>query len=217
MFPYIVYDNFFDDPDLVVDFANSLEYKMGDGSWPGVRTEDIGYYDYDFKKIIVNKICRLFYPDSKYQWYIKTTFQKVEGMHDDKYHIKNRGWIHKDHSRILGGIIYLDKNPEEDTGTSLYRSRKMVIPYSEEHDSCKKRWYTGQHVSDDEYENYYNSTPENYEETLTVKNVYNRLFMFNGNSHHGVKTYGSVGNTRLTLPFFVSSITHPEYGFPTYR
>ena len=36
MFPCIVYDNFFEDPDLVVDLANSLEYEPGDGSWPGV-------------------------------------------------------------------------------------------------------------------------------------------------------------------------------------
>ena len=217
MFPYIVYDNFFEDPDLVVDFANSLEYRMGDGSWPGVRTNDIGHYDYDFKKLVIDKICRLFYPDSDYQWYVKTVFQKVEGMHEDKYHIKNRGWIHKDTTRILGGIIYLDKNPEKDTGTSIYKKRKIAIPYTPEKDACKRKWYTGQDVSDEEYEKYFDSTSENYEEVLKVENVYNRLFMFTGHSHHGVHTYGSVGNTRLTLPFFFTSIHHPTFNFPTFR
>ncbi len=217
MFPTIVYDNFFENPDLVVDLANSLEYKMGDGSWPGVRTDDIGYHHLEFKKLIMDKICRIFYPDSNYQWYAKTVFQKVEGMHEDKYHIKNRGWIHKDKNRLIGGIIFLNKNPEEDTGTSLYTSKKVVVPYSDEQDSCKKRWYTGHDVSDEEYRNCFDSNSENYKQTLAVENVYNRLFMFNGTSYHGVNTYGSIGNTRLTLPIFFGTIQHPEFNFPMYR
>ena len=35
MFPALIYDDFFENPDLVVDLANSLEYKPGDGAWPG--------------------------------------------------------------------------------------------------------------------------------------------------------------------------------------
>ena len=31
MFPALIYDDFFENPDLVVDLANSLEYEPGDG------------------------------------------------------------------------------------------------------------------------------------------------------------------------------------------
>ena len=50
-------------------------------------------------------------------------------MHEDKYHVKNRGWIHKDISRVIGGIVYLSKDPEEDTGTSLYKNKQLTFPY----------------------------------------------------------------------------------------
>ena len=31
-----------------------------------------------------------------------------------------------------------------------------------------------------------------FEETVTIANVYNRFVMFNGKTHHGVKTFGII-------------------------
>mgnify|MGYP003118723532 FL=1 len=219
MFPALIYDDFFENPDLVVDLANSLEYEPGDGAWPGVRTRELAEIPglKEFRDLFLSKLLRLFYPDNHYDTFAKVVFQKVDGMHEDKYHIKNRGWIHKDISRVIGGIVYLSKDPEEDTGTSLYRNRQLTFPHGLAEDSCKRRWYTKKDVSDEEYHDLFYSNPDHFEETVRVKNVYNRLFMFNGNHYHGVQTYGSLGKTRLTLPFFVSFVNHPSYSYPLFR
>ena len=150
-------------------------------------------------------------------YYAKVVFQKVKGFHEDQFHVKNRGWIHKDSGRAIGGIIYLDKDPEEETGTSMYKNKQLIFPHSHEEDSCKRRWYTGKDVSDEEYHNLFYSNPTHFEETVKVKNVYNRLFMFNGNEYHGVQTYGSHDRTRLTLAFFITYVNHNTYPFPTLR
>ena len=55
-------------------------------------------------------------------------------------------------------------------------------------------------VDDMEYEAAYNAMSNQFEETVSIANVYNRLCMFNGKTHHGVQTFGS--SPRLTLNFF---------------
>ena len=42
-------------------------------------------------------------------------------------------------------------------------------------------------------------------ETVSVKNVYNRFVLFNGQTHHGVITFGT--KPRLTLNFFGTAMT----------
>ena len=219
MFPAVIFDDFFENPDIVVDLANSLDYEIGDGAWPGIRTEELGKIKglKSFADSVTDKILRMFYPDKQFGYYAKLGFQKVKGFHEDQFHVKNRGWIHKDSGRAIGGIIYLDKDPEEETGTSLYKNKQLIFPHSHEEDSCKRRWYTGKDVSDEEYHNLFYSNPTHFEETVKVKNVYNRLFMFNGNEYHGVQTYGSHDRTRLTLAFFITYVNHNTYPFPTIR
>ena len=46
------------------------------------------------------------------------TFQYIE-----PYSFDNEGWIHQDKSQF-GGIIYLTKEPEVGTGTSLYKPKR---------------------------------------------------------------------------------------------
>ena len=41
---------------------------------------------------------------------------------------------------------------------------------------------------------------DQYEETVRINNVYNRLVIFNNLTHHGVQTFGT--KPRLTLNFF---------------
>ena len=39
-----------------------------------------------------------------------------------------------------------------------------------------------------------------FEETIKIKNIYNRLVLFNSDTLHAVQTYGT--KERLTIPFF---------------
>tara|TARA_B100002019_G_C21150090_1_gene537781 strand:+ start:46 stop:702 length:657 start_codon:yes stop_codon:yes gene_type:complete len=217
MYPSIIYDNFFDNPDAVVEYAKSLEYHMNDGRWPGARTKDLSEINPELKENIARRIVNIFFPDRMATWYSQMTFQEVWPMHDDQYHIKNRGWIHLDCSVQFGGIIYLDKNPAEDTGTSLYRLKSTHYQHTDNEEKTKRRYYGGEEVSDEEYAKYFHSTEEYFEETVTVKNVYNRLFLFSGNQYHGVKTFGPKGTSRLTLPFFFNWVNHVCHQGPYYR
>ena len=101
----------------------------------------------------------------------------------------------------FGGIIYLNKNPEKDTGTSIYSQKKGWSSQIYSALSVKERFYTGQEVSDEEYEQAWHLVNSQYEETMEVKNVYNRMMLFNCNTFHGVKTFGK-NQDRLTISFF---------------
>ena len=218
MFPTLIYDNFFDNPDRVVDYANSLEFIDTDtGAWPGKRTNDLSQINPQFKNEVVRKILGTFYPNHEYQYFAKLIFQKITPFHEDKYHIKNRGWIHRDQDRCIGGIIYLNKNPEPDTGTSIYKNKCLTDPYFVEHEQCKRNFYLGKYISDEYYEKHFLSTPENFQEVIRVENVYNRLMMFNGNQYHGVHTYGSSNTERLTLAFFISYVASNNIQPPLLR
>ena len=52
-----------------------------------------------------------------------------------------------------------------------------------------------------EYEAAFDAMSNQFEETVSIANVYNRFVMFNGKTHHGVQTFGS-SKPRLTLNFF---------------
>ena len=66
--------------------------------------------------------------------------------------------------------------------------------------SMKEKLYRSEPVDDKEYNDAFDRCQNQYEETVNIKNVYNRFVLFPGNSHHGVQTYGT--RDRLTLNFF---------------
>ena len=55
-------------------------------------------------------------------------------------------------------------------------------------------------VDDNTFNQAYNTYHDQFEETIKIKNVYNRLVLFNNNTLHAVQTYGT--KERLTIPFF---------------
>ena len=64
----------------------------------------------------------------------------------------------------------------------------------------KERHYLGEDIPDEEYDEAFNAMMDQFVETVTVENVYNRLVLFNSKTYHGVKTFGN--KPRLTLNFF---------------
>lgn len=216
MFPICIVDNFFQNPDNVVDFANTLEYNPGNGRWPGVRTDALANVAPMLQSEIGGKIVRLFYPEQDFRFAAEIMFQKVQPMHEDQYHIKNRGWIHRDENQAFGGIIYLTKDPEPNTGTSIFESKTFSeFNVTHANHAVQKRFYTGEDVSDEEYEENFYSTPDKWRETVKVENVYNRMFMFSSRYAHAVQTFGT--KERLTLAFFFKDICSPSFAPPELR
>ena len=116
-FPITIIDNFFDEPDRIVTFANSLQYhsrQKGD-YWYGLRSKplhevDKGYFEWSSQKIL-----RAFYKDET-RHVCNTCFQKTPGIKN----ISNEGWIHTDKC-LMAAIIYLDK--DNFSGTNFYKSK----------------------------------------------------------------------------------------------
>ena len=69
----------------------------------------------------------------------------------------------------------------------------------------KEKLYRGEEIDIDEYNEAWDAMREQYVETISVENVYNRFVLFSGKTHHGVKTFGT--KPRLTLNFFGTAMT----------
>ena len=75
----------------------------------------------------------------------------------------------------FGGIVYLTKNPEPDTGTSIYKAKKGYSFQYEKKLKMKETLYRSQITDDKEYEKAFDAMKNQYVETVTIENVYNRF------------------------------------------
>ena len=154
MYPITVVDDFFSEPDKVVEYAMQQEFfPSEDGRWPGKRSKMIIDLDRTLYDYICVKIISLFHPELPETWDFEMQFQLISPYSKHQYDPKNRGWIHVDKSITrFGGIIYLNRYPEKDTGTCIYKEKMGWSSQIYKSLDVKKRHYTGQHVPDDEYE-----------------------------------------------------------------
>ena len=200
-YPITIVDDFFEDPDGIVEMANELKYYTPNtGNWPGQRTKNLHVEEPRFFTHFGSKLHLLFYETVPEYWNLQCHFQMIHPFCDDKNSKKNRGWIHRDIDTWFGGIVYLKKDPEPNTGTSVYKVKKGYSHQYAKEIEQKEALYRSEVVSDSDYTKAYDSMRDQFEETVTVANVYNRFVMFNGNTHHGVQTFGTT--PRLTLNFF---------------
>lgn len=216
MYPTTIVEDFFTDPDVVVEYAENLEYfPASTGSWPGVRSKHIAELDFNLFQHIGCKIYSLFYPTPPEKWSINMWFQLIRPYNKDKWHPSNRGWVHRDGQCNFGGIIYLTKDPEEDTGTSIYREKLGHSFQPENETTIKNNHYLGHDVSEDKLVEAWERNQSQYLETVKVENVYNRMLMFNPKVFHSVKTFGT--KPRLTISFFSKGENGSDVYPPLYR
>lgn len=220
LFPITIIDDFYPDPEEIRNFALQQEFELGDGGWPGKRTRELieldrHLYDY-FAKTLLN----VFYPaEFECNINLETSFQLIEARNSNQYHSKNRGWLHHD-SVIFGGVVYLTKNPEPNTGTSIYKPKKGYCKHEKLWIETKTSDYKNKlKISDEEYENIMNHQYSLFDETVTVENVYNRCVLFGGNVIHGAKTFGTrIGkDARLTQVFFCDHLSSWMDTYPLCR
>ena len=199
----VVVDDFYDDPDLVREFALGLEFFKGDrGSWPGVRTELLHRVDYDFFSVFSKKILEVLKQNDYTEIIeLQTGFQSI----DETY---GRGWVHDDDPKLnMAGIIYL--NPGEvpnGSGTTIYNDapdfngerysemfmNDVLVASPEERTAFAK--YREEQIS------YF--TPN-----TIVDNVYNRLVMFDSRCWHSADNFFGKDkyDARLTQVFFIKA------------
>jgi hypothetical protein len=219
-FPVTVVDNFYENPDLVRDFALSLPYfPSEDGRWPGARSDNLSEINENFFKTFSNKLLSLFYDfnDCELEWIIETSFQQVCSFSDIKTSILNQGWIHSDGESIFSGVVYLNPNPKEGWGTSIYKLKNGEVFDCEQR--TKFLHYSGsKDFNEEEFEEEKQYNNNKFVESIKIENVYNRLILFEGGEWHGVPSfYSDDDEPRLTQVFFVEKLKINGRYYPIVR
>lgn len=205
-FPVTVVDNFYDDPDSVREFALSLPFdnEKDNYRYPGKRTEDLHLISKNFFDFSCEKLFSLFYEFEKHiRWTVKTNFQIIHPYDNDKMDIKNKGWIHRDNS-ILTAVVYLTPGADIDSGTKIFKL-KDGMQENEYLQEARFKLYGQENTIEDDYVKKFTEHSSCFEETVSVKNYYNRLIVFDCADYHAVENlYSKV--PRLTQVFFVNGI-----------
>jgi hypothetical protein len=197
--PATCVDDFYSDPDRVREFALAQSYYPSDGGYPGTRSDEIQNLDNTFFEEFCNKVFSLFIdPSSVKKYRVKTQFQLIDKFDNDANSPKNKGWVHFDDHCILAGIIYLNPDADPSTGTSIF---KLVDHTTLEKSSAKQDFFSGKLVPD--YDNIVSRHNSSYVETIRYNNIYNRLICFDSSQAHGVNSYYTSGEPRLTQVFFL--------------
>ena len=197
-FPLTVVDNFFDNPDKVVEYALSCQYeKAKDGRWPGKRSEPLHTINPELFNVSGDKLISLFYKGDLPFWNIAANFQIIDNKYTD-------GWVHRDKDNIITGIVYLNKNENLKSGTSIYRTKKDKFDAQQiNKDEKIKSYLDGEYNS----EHYRIANNSQFEETINISNVYNRLICFDSHMLHAAQNFSENLEPRLTLVMFVKSIS----------
>jgi len=209
LFPTLIVDNFLSDPDQVVEYSKTLDYEIDKNyAWPGKRSKPLHEINYNLFNFIGNKILSCFNVEKiDCTWKAIAQFQSI----DNKY---ISGWTHSD-PNVLTAIIYLNKDYVLDSGTSLNKPKKLYnLPINIE----KKKTIYKKIATENDYNflediNYLHENNQLFEETLLVKNLYNRLFVFEGSNFHTADQFNTP-EARLTLIYFFTEINIRDNRYP---
>ena len=212
MIPTTVQDNFFDRPDELVRLADSLEFSPAEEQqYPGARSAPFSLIDRDLDRFVGQRLLRSWFHAGEFSrstdlnWVADIRFQIVEPAHPEQYHLKNRGWAHYDSSIKFGGIIYLNPDPEPDTGTDIYIEKDGYAWTEDEDTKIEHKHYSGEEVLDEDYIKAYNRVNGQYELSISFKNVFNRMIAYDSQVSHCARTFGK-DQERLTLTFFFKDL-----------
>tara|TARA_B100001250_G_scaffold181623_1_gene156301 strand:+ start:206 stop:943 length:738 start_codon:yes stop_codon:yes gene_type:complete len=231
LFPVTVCDNFYDDPDSVREFALNQEYDNKLGVHPGLRSRCISTIAEEFHHISYHKILSMFGDYSQtcdptnYGCY--SYFQKIWRFSDDPKDPVNDGWIHNDGLTSLAAVVYLDPDPVNDNGTSVYikdyeiSEEELITPKN------RPQWYDDVLGNEDlcgvdSLEPYRKSIVKNnnrFSLTIEVKNRYNRVIVYDGKQWHGQSNYWmpNEDDFRLAQVFFFFEMNIPNILAPKVR
>lgn len=223
VFPITCVDNFYQDPDSVVKFANSLTFqKTTEGIYPGLRTYALDLLDKKFFDIFCEKLFSLFfdYQQTSVKWNVETSFQKILPFTSDEDPVINSGWIHIDDKSVAAGVIYLNKNTNLNAGTSIYQVKYPEIYQNNvdgyEDSSPRADLYAGKKINIAEYRRKKIEQESLFEKTLDFSNVYNRLILYDSETWHKESSFIiNSQDARLTQVFFIDYVE--SHSFPIQR
>jgi len=206
MFPITIVDNFCTEPYKFAKFVKALPFNKNEkGNYPGERTNPLDQEYNGLFRDISTKTLALFYEEPPQAWGVDMRIQRVMPFaktKEEQFECKNKGWIHADSEHPLVGILYLDEDPLPDTGTSFYREKEGFAYGTKGAIDLKEEFYLNKKVNMKEHEEAFHLINDQYEETMSVQNVFNRLILFRGNQLHGAQTFGYGDKPRHILNMF---------------
>jgi hypothetical protein len=210
-FPITCVDNFFEEPDEVRKLALSLDFDVKEGNYPGVRTKQLHEISPDYFNYFCKKLFGLFYDFNKTQfgWVVETSFQKIEPFKDND---ANVGWIHRDKNVMFAGIIYLTPNADLNSGTSIFKPKEIGL--SAINTDKKHKMFT-ENIVNKEITTSLEENNKRFIETARFQNIYNRFVSYGAEQFHGVNSFCTGTEPRLTQVFFVKSVTADWFPIPS--
>jgi len=215
-FPILIIDDFYENPDKIINFANTLEFKKSKfGNFPGGRTEALHNLDKKLFNYFCAKLFGVFY-DFSYQkdlkWNVVSNFYKIEKPNEQDNH--TTGWIHKDNQFMMAGLVYLNKDCKNSVGTKFYKKIKET---DENLSKYKNDYFLGK-IQLKEYlkvKEEYNSC---FEETDCIEPVFNRMICYDTSYFHTNADISNLQTDRLTQVFFVDKLEGDNnFKFPLER
>jgi hypothetical protein len=196
--PTTVVDNFFNDPAMVKEYAEAQQYSRDPfNQWPGERTESIHTLNPTFFANTINKFLQIFYPECEHiEWSGYGFFHRVDEIY-------NQGWVHVD-GTLITGIIYLNEEYNPQAGTTIYQPKIL----GEQMLHVDKRTAANAHpTKSKEYESFRKENEDQFEESIVLKNKFNRLVAFDSHLYHAGNNYTSnEQSSRLTIIFFLDKL-----------
>ena len=206
IWPNLIVDNFFTDPDEIVEISKRYTYK-NDGGYPGVRTPPLHQVDHAFFNWSTKKILAFLYPNEvpNLSWAASATFHRIPNNLPNP---QLGGWVHTDSPSEFTAILYLSK---EGIGTSLFEPVSPEIVLAKEQ-KMKYNYFENPKLSAKEVTKIAQAKEKNnsgFREILSVNGKYNRLFLFDAAHYHGVHVSknSDLKSTRLTYIIFFNKIT----------
>lgn len=220
LFPITIIDNFYPDPDAIRNYALEQDFSESSLQYPGKRTKPLDDINPELNDFFFKTVMKVFYPmELSFDCSFISSFQLIEARDSDQYSVRNKGWIHHD-AVVIGGLVYLSKDPEPDTGTTLYRSKHGYHQHKDTWNLVKADDYLNRPGFNLEYtKKLMEESLDCVVETVKVENVYNRCVLFGGNVIHAAQTFGTRKgkDARLTQPFFCEVFNPYMDTFPMCR
>jgi hypothetical protein len=201
MVPLTIVDNFYDDPYWLRELALKQEIIKDktmnySGNYPGYRSKSLFEIDSVFAHIFVKKILSLFFDVNKdvVNYDFKSFFQIIPERFEN-------GWCHADNYDIAG-ILYLTPDAPKKCGTLLC---ERVYSFDENLDSSlRDKFYRDNKVDMNLYRKTRDKHNSQFETTVEISNVFNRLVVYDGKKWHRENYFFGTDkyNSRMTLVFF---------------
>ena len=203
-------DNFFKYPDEIVNLAETLDYKPhSEGMWPGARSPELHTINPALKTKICTKYLKLHLQAAMIGYQCVAYFQKIGSASGGS----GEGWVHNDTPHLHTSIIYLNKNENLKSGTSLFRPKKGIGPMYTTRNNMRKREFNLGKLSTEEAEKYRKESNSDFEETVRFSNVYNRCIGFDAMEWHAANEFvQKTEHPRLTLIIFWNEISSGQTG-----